>query len=126
MFITLLAVTFAIAAVVTAIVAGVFRHSIAGILAGIFPAEIVSAWQRYMTYAIYVVGISGGVRVWELERYVQGGTERLTLNADRWVLEVYRTIISALQSTAWLLFAFFVVAIIAYGIGRLAARKAAA
>jgi len=122
MFITLLAVTFVIAASVTAIVAGVFRHSIAGILAGIFPAEIVSAWQRYMTYAIYVVGISGGVRVWELERYIDRQSP-IALNADRWVLEVYRTIISALQSTAWLLFAFFVVAILAYGIARVAARR---
>jgi hypothetical protein len=127
MFITLLAVTFGIAVLVTAIVARVFHGSIAGILRGIFPTEVVTAWQRYMAYAIYVVGISGGVRIWELERYITPhGKDQpeLILNAERWVLEVYRTIISALQSTAWLVFAFFLVAIIAYGIVRLAGRRA--
>lgn len=126
MFITLLACTFAVAAVATGLVARVFRPSIGSILVGIFPAEVVAAWQRYMTYAIYVVGISGGVRIWELERYItphEGGERAIVLNADRWVLEIYRTIISSLQSTAWLLFAFFLVAIIAYGIVRLANRK---
>jgi hypothetical protein len=120
MFITLLAVTFALALVVTTIVARVFRRSIAGILERIFVAEIAAAWQRYMTFAIYVVGISGGVRIWELEKYITARKEEppLVLNMDRWVLELYRTIIETLQSTAWLLLAFFVVAIIAYGLSR--------
>jgi len=32
----------------------------------IFVADIAAAWNRYMSFAIYVVGISGGVRIWEL------------------------------------------------------------
>jgi hypothetical protein len=69
--------------------------------------EIAAAWQRYMTFAIYVVGISGGVRIWELEKYITARKEEppLVLNMDRWVLELYRTIIETLQSTAWLLLA---------------------
>jgi hypothetical protein len=120
MFITLLAVTFVLALVVTTIVARVFRRSITGILGRIFVPEIAAAWQRYMTFAIYVVGISGGVRIWELEKYITARKEEppLVLNMDRWVLELYRTIIETLQSTAWLLLAFFVVAIIAYGLSR--------
>jgi hypothetical protein len=46
----------------------------------------------------------------------------LLLNRDRWVLEVYRTVIETLQSTAWLLLAFFVIAIVAYGIVRAATK----
>ena len=40
------------------------------------------------------------------------------LNADRWVLEVYRTIISTLQSTACMLLAFFIFGLIAYVVVR--------
>jgi hypothetical protein len=119
MFITLLAVTFGIAVLVTFIVAKVFQRSITGILQRIFIQEISSAWHRYMTFAIYVVGISGGVRIWELEKYITPHAKdlpELVLNRDRWVLEVYRTIIDTLQSTAWLLLAFFVISIVAYGI----------
>ena len=124
MFVTLLAVTFGIALVVTFIVARVFQKSITGILDRIFIPEISRAWQRYMTFAIYVVGISGGVRIWELEKYITPRRDEPTvvLNSDRWVLEVYRTIIETLQSTAWLLLGFFIVAIVAYGIGKAASK----
>lgn len=125
MFITLLAVTFFIALIVTFIVARVFQQSIAAILERIFGDQISAAWQRYIMFAIYVVGISGGVRIWELEKYISPrgfGEPQLILNRDRWVLEVYRTIIETLQSTAWLLLVFFLVALIAYGIVRLVSK----
>lgn len=125
MFITLLAVTFLIAIVVTTIVARVFQRSITGMLRRIFIDDIAAACQRYMAYAIYVVGISGGVRIWELEKYISPHGKdlpSLVLNRDRWVLEVYRTVVETLQSTAWLLLAFFIIAIVAYGVTRLANR----
>jgi hypothetical protein len=125
-FVTLLAVTFLIAAVVTTIVGRVFQQSIVAILQRIFVAEIAAAWHRYMSFAIYVVGISGGVRIWELEKYITPHGKdlpELVLNRDRWVLEVYRAVIQTLQSTAWLLLVFFLVAIVAYGIVRLAANR---
>ncbi len=117
MFLTLLVVTFVIALLVTFIVASFFRKSLAGILDRLLARELSAAWQRYMTFAIYVVGISGGVRIWELEKYIspRGKDQpQLVLNLERWVLEVYRTVISTLQSVAWLLFAFLVMALIAY------------
>ena len=125
MFVTLLAVTFFIAAAVTTIVGRVFQRSIVAILQRIFVADIAAAWNRYMSFAIYVVGISGGVRIWELEKYITPHGKdlpELVLNRDRWVLEVYRAIIQTLQSTAWLLLVFFLVAIVAYGVVRLANR----
>jgi ABC-type transport system involved in multi-copper enzyme maturation permease subunit len=127
MFITLLAVTFLIALIVTFIVARVFQGSIGAILERIFGDKISTAWQRYVTFAIYVVGISGGVRIWDLEKYISPhgpGEPQLVLNRDRWVLEVYRTIIETLQSTAWLLLVFFLITLIAYSIVRLVAKAA--
>jgi hypothetical protein len=125
-FVTLLAVTFLIAAAVTTIVGRVFQRSIVSILQRIFVADIAAAWHRYMSFAIYVVGISGGVRIWELEKYITPHGKdlpELVLNRDRWVLEVYRAVIQTLQSTAWLLLVFFLVAIVAYGIVHLAANR---
>ena len=79
--------------------------------------DIYTAWSKYITFAIYVVGISGGVRVWDLERYITPDRESgkiLELTQDRWVLELYRTVIGAMQSTAWILLMFFICAPIAY------------
>ncbi len=121
MFITLLLVTFAISVVVCTAVVWLFQKPINAILGRIVSDELSSAWQRYLTFAIYVVGVSGGVRIWELEKYITARTPDgtpIVLNTDRWVLEVYRTVIQTLQSTAWLLLVFFVFALIAYVIVR--------
>jgi len=122
MFITLLAVTFVVSLAVSAIVVRVFAKPIDLILQRIISDPISQAWVRYLKFAIYVVGISGGVRLFELERYITPDQFRnsqvLTLTRDRWVLEVYRTIIESLQGIAWLLLVFFVFALIAFVIVR--------
>lgn len=117
MFLTLLLVTFVIAVSTSVIVAWLFDKPVTAILRRIIAEEIATAWVRYIKFAIYVVGISGGVRVWELERYITPRTKDeavLVLNSDRWVLEIYRTIIGTLQSVAWMLLLFFAVALIAF------------
>jgi len=117
MFITLLLVTFAISIFVCFVVARVFRGPIEKILVRVVKDDISSAWVKYLTFAIYVVGVSGGVRVWDLEKYITPRPEEtdvIFLNSERWVLEVYRTIIGTLQSAAWMLLVFFIFALIAY------------
>lgn len=121
MFITLLLVTFLIALAFSFIVVRLFQKPIDLILARIVSADMSGAWNRYISFAIVVVGVSGGVRVWDLEKYITQQSkdmEVIVLNSDRWVLEVYRTIIGTLQSTAWLLLVFFIFALIAYVITR--------
>jgi len=123
MFLMLLLVTLAIAAVVAFFVVRLFGQPIDGILKRIIADDISSAWLKYLKFATYVVGISKGVRVWELERYItprQYDKEAriLELTPDRWVLEVYRTIIETLQGIAWMLLVFFIFALIAYVIVR--------
>jgi uncharacterized membrane protein (DUF485 family) len=121
MFITLLVVTFLIAATCSFIVARLFDRPVRAILNRIVADELGSAWHRYVTFAIYVVGISGGVRIWELEKYItpRGRDDpALVLNTDRWVLEVYRTIIETLQAIAWMLLVVFLVALVAFVIVR--------
>lgn len=122
MFITLLAVTFVISLLVSSIVVAMFSKPIDGILQRIISDPISQAWVKYVKFAIYVVGISSGVRVWELERYITPGqfkdAQILQLTRDRWVLEVYRTIIGSLQGIALLLLVFFTVALVAFVIVR--------
>jgi len=76
---------------------------------------------RYMRFAIYVVGIGGGVPVWELEKYitVQDPYRQIVpLTPERIVLEVYNTVIGTLQSVAMVLLVFFVFSLIAVVIVR--------
>ena len=81
-----------------------------------------------MKFAILVVGVSAGVRIYELEKYIspirfEKDAKVLELTQERWILEIYRTIIEALQGIAWLLLVFFVFALVAYVIVRIAEMK---
>jgi hypothetical protein len=117
MFILLLSVTFVVSVIVCIILARVFRKPLDKILNRLLGEDIYVAWTRYLLFALYVVGISGGVRVWDLERYitpVKAGEQILELTSDRWILEIYRTVIGTLQSVAWMLLIFFLIALLAF------------
>ncbi|MGH7929994.1 MAG: hypothetical protein ACREQV_19630, partial [Candidatus Binatia bacterium] len=119
----LLIVTFLVALGVSFLVVRLFSGPIDGILKRIIADDISFAWLKYMRFAMYVVGISQGARVWELERYItpvrfDEKAQILQLTQDRWILEIYRTIIETLQGIAWMLLVFFVFALIAYVIVR--------
>lgn len=127
-FLTLLLVTFVVALGVAGLVARFFDRPVGAILARIIQDDIAEGWQRYVRFAILVVGVSGGVRIYELQRYIEpefrapDGTPGAPppLTTERWTLEVYRTVIETLQAVAWMLLVFFVVALVAYVIVRLA------
>jgi hypothetical protein len=118
MFLTLLIVTFFVSTLVSIVVVTAFRKPVGRILSRIIADELSTAWVRYLMFALYVVGISSGVRIWDLEKYITKppiqGAEVVQLNMDRWILEVYRTVISTLQGLAWVLFAFFVCTLLAF------------
>lgn len=122
MIITLLVTTFIVAVAVTALVAFFFGKPINEILKRVVPPDLSYAWTRYLRFAIYVVGIGGGVRVWDLEKYITAQEPYnaiVPLTSDRWVLEIYNTIIGALQSLAMVLLVFFIFALMAVVIVRL-------
>jgi hypothetical protein len=116
-FLTLLVVTFTISVAVAAVIGWLFDKPVAEILRRIVSEELAAAWHRYVRFAVLVVGVSVGVRIWELEKYITPRDAResaVVLNADRWTLEVYRTVIATAQSIAWMLLVFFAVALIAF------------
>lgn len=120
MFLSLLVITFVLAAVTATGAALLFSRPINKILARLVSEELAPIWRRYLLFAIYVVGISGGVRVWDVERYItpEKDGKLLVLTSDRWVLEVYKTVIGTLQSVAWMLLIFFLFALVAFVVVR--------
>ncbi len=128
MFITLLAATFVIAFAVSTIVVLFFSRPLDNILDRIISDQISKAWSKYLKFAIYVTGISSGVRIWDLEKYITKSqvykdAEIVQLTTERWVLEIYRTIIGTLQGIAWMLLVFFVFALVAYVVVRVSEAK---
>jgi hypothetical protein len=123
-FLALLAVTFVVALGVSALVVRAFTTPISRILRRIITDDISEGWLQYLRFAILVVGVSAGVRIHELERYinperVRDETRILTLTTDRWVLEIYRTVIETLEGIAWMLLWFFAIALIAFVLVRI-------
>jgi hypothetical protein len=123
MFLTLLLTTFAIAAIVSCVIAFAFRYPVKRILARIIADDLGSSWLRYLMFALFVVGISSCVRIWDLEKYITKppvkNAEIVQLTPDRWVLEIYRTVIDTLQGLAWVLLVFFVITLFAFVLVRL-------
>lgn len=121
MFLTLLLVTFVIALLTSLFVACLFSDSIRRILRLVVAADLAGAWHRYLMFALFVVGVSGGARILSLERYVNPRhpeSTPLALTSDRWILEVYRTVIETVQSAAWMLLVAYVILLLAYVVAR--------
>jgi hypothetical protein len=122
MLVTLLAATFIVSVAVSTVVVLIFARPVDKILGRIISDQISIAWSKYLKFAIYVICISCGVRIWDFEKYIAGSqslsSEIAPLTAERWIFEVYRTVIETLQGTAWVLLVFFVFALVAYGIVR--------
>lgn len=128
MVITLLLTTFVMAFAVATLVVWLFNKPIESILRQVLPADLSIAWAKYLRFALYVVGIGGGVRVWDLEKYMTAQEPYkviVELTQERLFLELYQTIIGTLQSTTILLLVFFVFALIAVVLVRLFEKRAA-
>lgn len=128
MFTLLLLVTLAMSVVISFAVMVVFSRPINAILYRIIADAISAAWLQYMKFAIFVVGVSSGVRVRDFEKYVAPGrwdkdAKIIEFTGERWVLELYRTAIDTLQGIAYMLLVFFMFALIAYVIVRIAEYK---
>lgn len=117
MVIGLLGVTFLVALAVATLAALLFTRPIRRIMERIVPDRISAAWVRYLVFAVYVVGVAGGVNVRQINRYLspeEAGGQVLQLTPERWVVEIYSTAIGSLAAVTWMLLVFFVFALVAY------------
>lgn len=124
MFYALLIVTLAVSLATSIAVVRFFDPTIRKTLQRIIGEELTDAWRKYLSFAIVVVGVSGGGRLWELEKYLPNPASsskegaQMLLTGERWFLEIYRTLIETLRSISWLLLLFFLAAMVAYVVMR--------
>ena len=121
MFLSLLVALLAIAMLLTSVVVFTFHKPIQGIFNRLIGDALAESWVRFLTFALYVVGISSAVHGHRLDKYVttqHDGNLRAALNMNTWVLEIYQSVRSVLGGLAWSLMSFFVVALIAFIIVR--------
>jgi hypothetical protein len=124
MFFVLLVGTFLISLLVCFLTALVFAKPVQKILSGILSDDLSDAWLHFLKFVIYVVGIGGGVHIFSLEKYIGAEASKTPeLTAEKLALEVYRSVIGSLQAIAWMLFLFFICALVAYVIVKVAERK---
>jgi hypothetical protein len=128
MFLLLLVVTLLISAGISVAVMFAFTRPINAILYRIIADVISAAWLKYMKFAILVVGISSGVRIHDFEKYITPSrwdkeAKLVEFTYERWVIELYQAAISTLQGIAWMLLVFFMFALVAYVIVRIAETK---
>jgi len=118
-FFTLLGAAFAVALILSHLVVMIFKRPLQKVFDRIIGDEISAAWVRYVNFAIYVVGVSGGVRIWQLDRYLMPeGEDAVALTDALWGWEVFRTVLGTVQSITWMLLVVFLVALVAYVIVR--------
>ena len=116
-FFTLLLAVFALSAIISHIVVMVFDKPLNKVFDRIIADEISSAWVRYVKFAIYVVGITSGVRIWQLDKYVAPESAEegaVTLTNSLWGWELFRTMLGTVQGIVWMLLVVFLVSLVAY------------
>jgi len=121
MVVGLLGVTFLVALAVATLAALLFTRPVRRIMERIVQDQISGAWVRYLIFAMYVVGVAGGVNVRQINRYLspeEAGGQVLQLTRERWVVEIYSAAIGSLGAITWMLLVFFVFALIAYVVQR--------
>lgn len=119
MFYYLLIGNFFLATIVSVTVIAIFSGSVKSILSRIINDNIHLAWLKYIKFAGMVVGISSGVHTYNVEKYINPDIVDkkqviLKLTPERFVLEVYSTIIDTLQGLSWMFLIFFIVSLLAY------------
>ncbi|NUN09262.1 MAG: hypothetical protein HUU54_08815 [Ignavibacteriaceae bacterium] len=122
MFLWLLLSGFLVSVTCALIVIFIFRSSLSKTLVRVVGEELAGSWKKFIQFALFVVGISGGVKPWNMERYLsQAGqdTKPLILTQERWVLELYMVVIDTIVAMSWMLFVYFLFSLITIGIIRI-------
>ncbi len=117
MFIIYLLLTFSISLLLSLGVARMFRPSMNKIMNRIIADEVSGSWIGYLKYAMVVVGVSGGVPLYQLENVLNSGrlpdSPKVIMDMNFFLFEAFRSVINTLQSLAWVLLFFFFTTLIA-------------
>lgn len=122
MFYALFTAIVAVALATSLAVVRFFDPAVYKILLRTLGQDLADAWRRYISFAILVAGISGGVRPWNLEQYLPPsagkGSTQLEITGARWLLELWSALTETLRSIALVMLLFFLCSMMAYVIAR--------
>lgn len=119
MFLALFAASFLLSLMISALLVWLFSKPIDDFLYRfIIDPMIVTAWSKYVRFAIIAVGVSTGTQVAPFQDYVSApGYSKAAIAAqvtqEFWALQLYRTVASTLIGLAWLMLAFCIMTVIA-------------
>lgn len=91
MFPILLAATLGASLMVCGVTVALFLPPIDRILRARLRAEVTALWTRILLFAVCVVGVALGTRLWSLERYMHADQD---ISTNLISMEVYRTLIA--------------------------------
>lgn len=83
--------------------------------------DIVQAWMSCIRFTLVVVGVSGGVRFYELANHLNSRGADMALSAmttNHWLVELYGTAVGTLDSIVWVLLGFLFAALIGHAVVR--------
>ena len=109
MFVALFAASFLLALALSVTIAWISREAIDTILRRFVADSVVRrGFEKYIRFAVVVVGISGGTRVKPLQEYISAAEYnkaalQAALTQEFWAIELYRTVMGTLQGVAGLL-----------------------
>jgi hypothetical protein len=113
MFITLLLVNLTASLLVCLATVLIFRSPLVKLVKSHFAEEAAAVWIKFILFTIFVIGISVGTRLWDIEKYIDPQTGG-TINQDLLALEIYKTVIATMQVNAVLFFVLLAVVGIVY------------
>ena len=125
MFIALFGASFLLALALSATVAWLSREAMDTVLRRFVVDPVVrSGFEKYIRFAIVVVGISSGTRAKALQEYISAAewskpALQAALTQEFWTLELYRTVMGTLEGVAGLLLLCIFLALIAPAVLRM-------
>lgn len=125
MFVALFGASFLLALVLSVTIAWLSREAIDTILRRFVAGSVVRrGFEKYIRFAIVVVGISGGTQVKPLQEFISASQYnkaalQAALTQEFWAMELYRTVMGTLEGTAGLLLICIFLALIAPAVLRM-------
>ena len=117
MFSVFLFVPLLVAAIVSFCVVKVFEKPITAILSGVIKDEISQSFVRYVKLATYLVGISRGVRIFQLYedvRKLTADNQDFDWSHILWMSGIYGTIVGTLQAIVHIYLWLFLLLLLLY------------
>ncbi len=108
---------------VTFITIKIFRGTIKSLIQIIIELDIYEEWLKYITFVMYIIGVSSTFKINELAKYSDSYFQQNIFQVEKLVLNLVGTTINVLQSLAWILFLFYIALLVIIVIFKISANR---